>query len=87
MITGWRRCARWVDEDRAGLLVHRRLTRRRAGVGAARAEHGRALPRGPAGRGDGVAGAAPGRLNRLEKDFLDAAARLDRAQRRPAAAT
>ena len=27
VITGWARCARWVDEDRAGLLVHRRLTR------------------------------------------------------------
>ncbi len=72
VITGWERCRRWVDEDRAGLLVHRRLT-----VAAQEwKRHGRnkdALYRGvPLGEAMAWRARAPGRLNWLEQDFLDA---------------
>ena len=70
VITGWRRCAQWVAEDRAGLLIHRRLTAaaqdwRRHG------ESTDALYRGVQ-LAEAIAWSTrtPGRLNRLEEAFL-----------------
>ena len=72
VITGWRRCAQWVAEDRAGLLIHRRLTAaaqdwRRHG------ESTDALYRGVQ-LAEAIAWSTrtPGRLNRLEEAFLGA---------------
>jgi WD40 repeat protein len=82
VITGWARCTQWVEEDRAGLLVHRRLT-----VAAEEwKRHGRssdALYRGvPLAEALAWRARAPARLNRLEGDFLDAGSALERVHRR-----
>ena len=82
VITGWQRCLRWVDEDRTGLLVHRRLT-----VAAQEwKRHGRnkdSLYHGvPLAEAEEWQNRAPGRLNWLEQDFLAASRALERATRR-----
>jgi WD40 repeat protein len=81
VITGWGRCARWVDEDRAGLIIHRRLT--------VAAQEWKRLDRSPDAlyRGIPLAEAtawrarAGDRMNWLERDFLDAGNALDRSTR------
>jgi WD40 repeat protein len=78
VITGWARCARWVDEDRAGLLVHRRLT--------VAAEEWQRLDRSRHALYRGVTlvearkwrARSGDRLNTLERDFLDAGKAQDR---------
>ena len=82
VITGWERCAQWVNDGRADLLVHRRLT------GAA--EEWKRRKRNPdvLYRGVALAEALVWRartsvqLNWLEGDFLDAAEAQAHAQRR-----
>jgi WD40 repeat protein len=81
VITGWGRCARWVDEDRAGLIIHRRLT-----VAAQEWERLKrstdALYRGiPLAEATGWRARAGDRLNGLEREFLDAGSALARSTR------
>ena len=82
VITGWARCARWVDEDRAGLLVHRRLTL----AAQEWKRRGRSLDvlyRGvPLAEAQAWRTRALGRLNWLESDFLDAGSAREQALRR-----
>ena len=82
VITGWARCARWVEEDRAGLIVHRRLTQA-AEEWERQARSADALYRGvPLAEALAWRDLAPDRLNRWEDEFLDAATDMARAQRR-----
>jgi len=82
LIRGWPTLRRWLDDDRAGLRVHRRLTE-------AAAEWER-LDRdtGTLFRGARLAEAAEWRrrnddvLNPLERDFLDASVALEKRERR-----
>jgi hypothetical protein len=82
VITGWERCARWIDEDRAGILIHRRLTRaaqewKRLGQSSDALYRGVVLAEALAWRDRAI-----GRLNWLENDFLDASSALDRSRLR-----
>jgi WD40 repeat protein/energy-coupling factor transporter ATP-binding protein EcfA2 len=84
LIRGWPRLRRWLDDDRTGLRVHRRLTE-------ATEEWGR-LDRdaGTLYRGARLAEAVEWRrrnedvLNPLERDFLDASAALAKREQRQA---
>jgi WD40 repeat protein len=82
VITGWRRCRRWVDDDRAGLLVHRRITLA-AQEWKRHERNDDALFRG-AQLTEAMAwrSRAPGRLNWLEEDFLAASTALRSSARR-----
>ncbi|MGR7023061.1 nSTAND1 domain-containing NTPase [Geodermatophilus sp. URMC 62] len=82
LIRGWPRLQGWIDEDRAGLRIHRNLT--------ASAQEWERL-----GRDDGVLyrggrlveaveweERAPRRLNELEREFLEGSRRAEQASRR-----
>jgi WD40 repeat protein len=81
LIRGWPRLRGWLDEDRAGLRVHRRITEA--------AEEWERLGRddGVLYRGARLAGAAEwrtaneGLLNGLEREFLDASVALQERER------
>jgi energy-coupling factor transporter ATP-binding protein EcfA2 len=82
VIIAWTRCARWVDDNRADLLVHRRLTVA-AQEWKRRGRSPDVLYRGvPLAEAMGWRARSPMRLNWLEGDFLDAAEAQTRAQRR-----
>jgi WD40 repeat protein len=84
LIRGWPRLRQWLDDDRAGLLVHRRVTE--AASEWDRLEH----DPGTLYRGARLAEATEWRahneldLNTLEREFLDASAELAKRERRQA---
>lgn len=84
LIRGWPRLRRWIDEDRAGLRIHRRLTE------ATQEWERIGRDSGALYRGATLAVAAEwtgrnsGALNRLEREFLEASVKLQERERRAA---
>ena len=82
LIREWPTLRAWLEEDRAGIRLHRQLGDAARLLGGGWARGGRPVSRHAARRGAGMGDVAPGRAERRERAFLDASVAESERERR-----
>jgi WD40 repeat protein/DNA-binding SARP family transcriptional activator len=82
LITGWPRLRHWIEEDRAGLLIHRRLTEAATEWERLGRDEGTLYRGAPLAEAAAWAEREPEAANSLERAFLGASRRAQQAERR-----
>jgi WD40 repeat protein/DNA-binding SARP family transcriptional activator len=82
LIRGWPLLRQWVEEDRAGLLVHRRLTEAATEWERLGGDEGTLYRGGRLAEATAWAERHPGAVNPLERDFAAASLRVQESERR-----